>query len=665
MGEKGSPREAGIIHILLPVILIGGIVGAAILYNFYPNFFSDIQNPKVKAQVAQPNVVVIMTDDQPLKHSSLMPYVTSKPYGKWIEFNNFYNNYPLCCPSRATFLTGLYSHHHGVGSNTEGNQLVDTSTLATWLQGSGYATALIGKYLNDYPWGTVPNNYIPPGWSDWQVFTNNPDYKNYTLNENGTLVNYNGTDADYSTDVLKNKALNFINSATGPFFLWFTPKAPHSPYTPAARHLGAYAGQTWHTTNFNEADVSDKPLWVQNLPLLSETDIIAEEQDEKKAAESLLAVDEAVNAIIDTLNTRGILENTIIIVTSDNGYAWGSHRWDKKSCAYEECVRIPLMVRYPEATDNRTETRLVSNIDLAPTIAALTGITPPLMDGISLTPLLNNTPPPSWRSAVLLRGKDAVMSFWGVKTDSWKYAELATGEKELYDLVNDPFELNNVAGDSQYATIQADLAAQLVALKASNPGSSPSPSPSGDTTAPSVSITSPKNNAFVKGKPAIKATATGNIKVTKVEFYIDGVLSATKTSTTSTFSYPWDTKLVSNGTHTITAKAYDAAGNTTTSDPITVTVDNILPTVSITSPTDGAIVSGTTLISANASDNTAVKEVKFLINGVIKKTDKIVPYDYSWNTTNLTNGIYTITAKVFDLAGNTATSSPITVTVQN
>lgn len=434
----------------------------------------------ISQTLPKPNIVLILTDDQHIHHLKNMPYLSSYPNGHWVTFTNAYENVSLCCPSRANILSGQYAHHTGVTSNGSGGKLRDDSTIATWLKSAGYRTALVGKYLNGYPFSGKPP--IPPGWDYWIAFHDGQDYYNYELNENGTVKSYGSAAQDYSTDVFYNRAISFLDTTSPdqPFFLYFSTQAPHQNFTPAPRHIGMYKNlPVFYGPNFNEADVSDKPAWVRNLPLLtSNTD-----NGQRKASETLLAVDEAIQGIMDNIEAKGQLDHTVVIFLTDNGFSFGAHRWQEKRCVYEECVKTPLMIRYPW-TDTRTESRLVQSVDLAPTIAELAGTTPAhQVDGRSLVPLLNQTAT-EWRSSILLEMQDAsavTRPFWAVRTLEWKYVELnTTGEKELYDMVNDPYELQNLANLPAYANIQSSLAAELAALKSGTP-TTPVPTATGPT----------------------------------------------------------------------------------------------------------------------------------------------------------------------------------------
>lgn len=424
----------------------------------------------------RPNVILILTDDQTLDAvESAMPYVSKR--ADWITFDRAFFNVALCCPSRTTLLTGQYSHHHGVESNVSPGpaNFDDSSTLATWLQDAGYRTGLIGKYLNSYPWdkGT---GYIPPGWSDWRAFHktptyNDPTYYDYALNVNGTLVNHGSAPEDYSTDVLTSHALDFLEASPGqPFFLWWAPAAAHAPRTPAPRHDGAFSGVTMpRSPSFNEADVSDKPAWVQAL---SPADPVKMDSQRQRQYETMLSVDEGIQAIFDQLTAQGILDETMVIFMTDNGFSFGEHRWQNKKCPYEECIRTPLLVRYP-GQGARTVQHLISNIDVAPTIADVAGISPELVpDGVSFRPILEGVDgglSTFGRTGVLIHwaGDAYIPAYWGVRSGTHTYVEYDTGERELYDLTTDPHQLQNVAGDGTHATTQSELADLLSNLRAS------------------------------------------------------------------------------------------------------------------------------------------------------------------------------------------------------
>lgn len=446
-------------------VVLAVLAGASIA--LWPEREGDDAAPTL----VRPNIVLVLTDDQSLESVSRMPFVSGRQ--DWVRFDNAFLNVALCCPSRASILTGQYSHHTGVESNVDGAAFRDGSTVATWLDGAGYRTGYIGKYLNNYPWGR--GNVVPPGWDDWHAFVGGAAYFNYQINDNGTMTRKGSRPVDYSTDVLANKAQKFIARGRSPFFLVVAPNAPHGPRTPAPRHRGAFAGDDLPVpASFNEADVSDKPRWVQELAPRD-----AEEMDvlRRRQYRTLLAVDDLVRRVFSALEQQGVLDDTVVAFMSDNGYSFGEHRYEKKVCPYEECVRTPLLVRYPGQPGRRVSA-LAQNVDLAPTFADLAGVQPGgPVDGRSLVPLLRGQSEP-WRTGVLLRWAgpvpgapadpetgEAIPAFWAIRTARYKYVELATGETELYDLRSDPHELTNRARDPSTRQLVADLRDQLATLR--------------------------------------------------------------------------------------------------------------------------------------------------------------------------------------------------------
>jgi len=428
----------------------------------------------------RPNILFILTDDQRfdtigLTHSidgvtPVMPTVVSEIVNKGVTFQNSYVTTDLCAPSRSSLLAAKYSHTTGVHDNggSDGGFAAfnDVSTLPVWLKAAGYHTGMYGKYINGY---NAAAPYIPPGWDEWHAFKQ-VSYFNYTLENNGSEVAYGSADADYSTDVLRDKAVQFIHDAAGgpPFFLYFAPKAPHAPATPAPRHAGSFSSiPPWRPPNYNEADVSDKPAWVQNITPWTATQMANHDNFNRMQLECLQAVDEAVAAILQTLTDTGRDTNTMVIYASDNGYSWGSHRWEPKQCPYEECMRVPLAIRYaPLAPLPRAESGFGLNIDHAETLSDLAGATPDSgVEGMSMVHLLDGTAP-SWRSDFLEEHwNGTIPTYAEVRGVPWKYNEYTTNERELYDESSDVFELNNVVNDPNNAATAAALAARLRELR--------------------------------------------------------------------------------------------------------------------------------------------------------------------------------------------------------
>ncbi len=442
---------------------------------------------------AQPNIVFIMSDDQDVETMQYMPRVQELLADRGMTFENAFVTEPQCCPSNVTMLTGQYAHNHGVLNNfypTGGFQKFvenggDQSTIATWLQDAGYATARVGKYLVEYPIGST---YIPPGWDEWySTYGGVGSYFNYALNENGQVVQYGSAPEDYSTDVLTGKVVDFINRAetndAQPFFVTFTPSAPHGdnipngPATPAPRHAGMFAGaQAPRTPSFNEADVSDKPPPIRNLPLLTGAQIAAIDREYQTRLESLQALDEGIARIVETLAARGELENTYIVFTSDNGYHLGQHRFlNGKFQVYEEDIRVPLIIRGPGVQAGATVEQMAVNIDFAPTMARWGGATPDrVMDGQSLTPLLGQgAATQNWRKDFLveiyrrpppLGNGDVILA---LRTEHEVYVEYRSGPRELYDLRTDPYQLQNLYATADPGHIAA-LSRRLAELAVSH-----------------------------------------------------------------------------------------------------------------------------------------------------------------------------------------------------
>lgn len=424
-------------------------------------------------ETAKPNIIFILTDDQDLETLAYMPRAQALLVKQGLTFKNAFVATPLCCPSRASFLTGQYPHNHSILSNVPplGGFVKfrdlgrEGSTVATWLRAAGYRTALFGKYLNGYPAGENPT-YVPAGWDGWygkfERSQDIGDYFGYKLNENGRVVAYGKDPSDYLTDVLAEKAVTFIQSTSKqPMFLHFAPYAPHAegapdgPPTPAPRHKGTLAHMTApRPPSFNEADVSNKPSHIQKRPLLNAEQIGELDHEYRTRVESLLAVDEAVERIIKALADRGELANSYIFFMSDNGYLLGQHRRPRgKGVAYEESIHVPLVARGPGVPAGQSVDHFALNIDFAPTVAELAGASiPPSVDGRSLVPLLRGAKPPlaNWRQDFLVEfytppaAPPTNQSYYGLRTLNTLYVEYASGERELYDLKADPYQISSL-----------------------------------------------------------------------------------------------------------------------------------------------------------------------------------------------------------------------------
>ncbi|HEY6074548.1 MAG TPA: sulfatase-like hydrolase/transferase, partial [Anaerolineales bacterium] len=358
-------------------------------------------SPLVTSTSTHKNIIFIITDDQNVDSLPVMRKLMSYPEGSWVNFTHAIVNDSICCPARASLLTGQYAFVSGVLSDSTGDRLDDTNTLPVWLNNAGYRTALVGKYLNNYPWNKGAG-YIPPGWDSFQEMSTG------------------------KSAVRTDLAIKFIDSGTGPFFLYLAYMEPHAPTVPLPEYAHADVYVPPDSPNFNEADVSDKPAWIQQLSPISQADMDTWHKERVNSQRSLLGVDDSVQVLMDGLKARGLLDNTMILYLGDHGFSWGSHRWYKKECVYEECIRFPLLIRYPGLANSREEDRLVSNVDLASTIAEFAGITPGLpQSGHSLVPLINGNAA-NWQEAVFMEMHgDNFRTFDGIRVPGWTYAEYA------------------------------------------------------------------------------------------------------------------------------------------------------------------------------------------------------------------------------------------------
>jgi arylsulfatase A-like enzyme len=338
-----------------------------------------------------------------------------------------------------------------------------------WLRRAGYRTIHVGKYMNHYPAGRKKE--VPPGWSRWfGLVRNTGRMYRYTANENRRIRKYGKRKRHYMTDQLARTSVSELDRflpKRRPVYLHFAVHAPHGEFLartaprnprPAPRHLGRYGSLSLpRPPSFDEADVSDKPAFVRNLPRLSELDLSLLPRRYLGGIESLLAVDQAVRRIVGRLRKNRELRRTLIIVTSDNGLMLGEHRLRAKDVLYEEAVRVPLVIRGPGFPPGAMRSQLVSNVDLVPTILALTGARPGrTLDGRRLQPLAKN--PGNGAARVLLLETRTAKA---IRTPQYVYIEHETGERELYDMRDDPFQLQSLHDDPDFDRIEASLADRL------------------------------------------------------------------------------------------------------------------------------------------------------------------------------------------------------------
>ena len=451
-------------------LLITLVVIALLFPSTPPSKSSPPPDPPARPAVSGlPNIVLVLTDDQRWDTLWAMPTVHTELVGKGVKFANAFVVNPTCCPSRASILTGQYSHSTGVWANGgdyggfDAFQEVhgDDSTVATWLDAAGYHTGLVGKYLNHYD----DPSYIPPGWDEWAglLAESEGKYYDYVLNLNGHPTHYGHTPADYSTDVMANWAVDFIQSAPAdqPLFLYMGTKSPHGSAIPAPRDRNGFRDYTVpHTPDFNESDVSDKPGYIRAQRLASDSRAAKYDRGRTLVLRALQSVDDAVARILAALRQSGRMNNTMFVFTSDNGNLWGEHRWVAKGVPYEESIRVPIVVRYdPLVTGPAKSEAMALNIDLAPTFTDVAGVQAPGAEGHSLLPLLADPSLPGRGDFVIehvqqikKENLDPVPTYCALRTRNSLFVQYATGEREYYDLGSDPWELRNLAGGPAVAS---------------------------------------------------------------------------------------------------------------------------------------------------------------------------------------------------------------------
>jgi arylsulfatase A-like enzyme len=426
----------------------------------------------------EPNVVLMLFDDADRSDMPLMPHVMRDVANAGATFDRFYATQSLCCPSRASLLTGEYVHNHGVYSDspksgggfdeffTQGDE---TAALPAQFASRGYVTGLFGKYLNGYGLGRS-FGHVPPGWDRW-FGTFEQTYYNWEVNDDHILRRYLFKPADYEDAVVDHNASEWIRRVhRQPFFAYIAVGAPHGPYHAPPGITETFEGAvppSFRRPDFNERDVSDKPRYVRNLPRFTANDLAGIKERYRRRLQQMLYDDQALGAIVRQLRREHVLDKTYIVVTSDNGWMQGEHRFaDKKSVPYEEDVNLPLFIRGPGIEAGRHISQLTSMIDLYPTFLDMFGRRSD-RDGRSLLPLLFGQPT-AWRKQLLLENfwgrEDSVPKFFGIESERYKYIEYDTGEREFYDLKTDPYELRNLVTTAPRALVRS-WAAKLRALR--------------------------------------------------------------------------------------------------------------------------------------------------------------------------------------------------------
>jgi arylsulfatase A-like enzyme len=421
--------------------------------------------------------------DGRLWSAEIMPNLHELVISQGIRFTDFHAEVPLCGPSRANLLTGQHAHNSGAASN-DGQQLDPATTIATELSAAGYHTSFAGKYLNGYRQLT-PDRRDPPGWSTFDVIDSNQGkYFWYQIRDRaGAVTQHRTGESDYSTDVIADIAVARLAEAPPdqPVFSLIAPFTPHEPNLPAPRHAGdprCADLAPWAPPEYDEADVSDKPAYIQDLPALDDDGF-----DLTAHCESLIAVDDLIGRVGDELRRQDRLDDTVFVFTADNGMTWGEHRRLGKTSPYSTAV--PAYVAWPagRGARPRDDDTTLSMIDWAPTLCDLAGCEMGPYpdgqrgpDGLSFAPLLADTPVAWQRESILHTipsGGDRPV-FWSLRTTAdhpageWLYVENQDGFRELYDLSADPSLLTNLlAGtpDGGDAALGETLSAELAAKK--------------------------------------------------------------------------------------------------------------------------------------------------------------------------------------------------------
>ena len=448
------------------------------------------------SKLKKPNFLFVLVDDQPFDavgYSGRYPFLKT-PNIDWLNkeganLENFFVTQSICSPSRASFLTGTYPHTHGVNQN---NRHVDPKwdefePYTSHLQNAGYETAHVGKIHMAHLKG---EDHIRPGFDYWFSFIGQGEYFDPQVNENGKEYKEQG----YITDILTEKAISWLKERRDenkPFSLNLWHKAVHQPHLPAPRHSDLYFEKQLPTPPYDthKETFKGKPEWQRkktfgfdwkkNLPIPSElpqVDWPINYDRNMDLLRCLSAIDESLGKVIKVLEEMGELDNTVIIYSSDNGYFMGEHTFLDKRLAYENSMRVPMLIRYPGLIKKKTKIKeQCLNIDLAPTILDLAGIEKPAyMQGESILGLLKGENDNNWRKAILF--EYFLDSYWpyagpsqiAVRTERYKLVDafLANDIDELYDLKNDPGEMINLINEPNYDTIEQWLRDEATKLKA-------------------------------------------------------------------------------------------------------------------------------------------------------------------------------------------------------
>ena len=422
----------------------------------------------------RPNLVFILIDDQRYDALGLLNPFFETPHldalaARGVLFENAFVTTSLCSPSRASILTGQYAHEHRVLAN---RTPLDTSipTFAMGLQSAGYDTGFFGKWhmggANDEP---------RPGWSRWVSFPGQGRYYDQTFNVDGEEVESEGYISDHITDY----AVEFIErQRETPFLAYVSHKAVHADFQPAERHDGSYSGRSYPYPGSmadTEENYRDKPDWVRaqrnswhgvDGMFNGSVDM---DQFVLDYAETLKGVDDSVGRLVAALEDRGLMESTVVVFTSDNGFMFGEHGLIDKRAMYEASIRVPLIVAGKGVPAGERRRQMILNVDYAPTFLELAGVEiPEGVQGRSFVPLLDDTAA-AWRTEFLYeyfweRAFPQTPTVLGVRTDRHKLMRFhgIWDAYEMYDLEADPDERNNLIGAYRTTTQVGSAEARIL-----------------------------------------------------------------------------------------------------------------------------------------------------------------------------------------------------------
>jgi len=434
------------------------------------------QTPATENTGARPNVVVIVTDDQRADTLDVMPKTRAFLGDGGITFPQSFVATPLCCPSRASIMTGRYAHNHGVRNNRLTPELDHTTTMQAALKTAGYQTAISGKFLLYWDLSEPP-----PNFDHWAI-VNETDYYGDYFSVDGERQQID----EYSTDYIAAKALEFLDGFeaddTRPFFLYIATQAPHQPFIPEPDYESAPVPEWQPSPSVHEDDRSDKPS-VVSVHRHGE----AQGREERDAQlRTLYSVDDLVAGVAAKLAALGEDNDTLVILTSDNGYFWGEHGQKSKSLPYTEGIQVPLLLRFPgRAAPGTVDTRWASVADVAPTVIQAAGTAPVgIMDGTSLLA-------PSTRTEHYVEySRDPGFRYppWAsLRDQSSQYIEYYEDDgsiafREYYDLQADPYEMDNLLADADPAndpdvTVRSARLAQLATCAGRAENGAPNPCP--------------------------------------------------------------------------------------------------------------------------------------------------------------------------------------------